>query len=78
VANLKIIWNTNQNDMHGKTIQRLRSENRAWPKLQVTKCSLILGKWMRSKIVGSSGERSTVNCLSAHLKLRCATCTQTR
>jgi hypothetical protein len=29
--------------------------------VQVAKCSLILGKWMRCEIVGSSGERPTVN-----------------
>jgi hypothetical protein len=29
---------------------------------------------MRSKIVGSSGERPTVNCLSAHLKYQATLC----
>jgi hypothetical protein len=29
--------------------------------VQVRKPSLILGKWMRSEILGSSGERPTVN-----------------
>jgi hypothetical protein len=29
--------------------------------VHVAKRSLILGKWMRSEIVGSSGERPTVN-----------------